>query len=262
MAVSGWLAQELAQSPETGLLAPTVVIANFGTAGAYHGDWSVGQTLLAYRLRNGLEGESLFPERLTRWDGDETECRTVGAPMREVHPGESVRPLYDMEAFGVAQAVTSYLSSSHLVVGKCVLDTIGPKGDQHLDYRALRQRCESDYREGALRFLEHALEQQALLDQDQRRQRAVEITELAHHLSAEVQQTLRLTVSQHRDLLQRLKGRLSAEPELESFMQLWEKRPAFSAGQGKQQRQNALREFLNWLQGEPSRTAPNTGTQE
>ena len=252
IAVSGWLSQELASRPGTGLLAPPLTVANFGTAGAYHGDWSVGQTLLAFRLRNGLSGESIYPERFVSWPHQETECRTVDTPMREVAAKESVRPLFDMEAFGVAQAVTSYLSSSHLVVGKCVLDTIGPEGDQDLDFVALRQRCETAYREGAQHFLEHTLEHQRFLDRDLRRQRSTEIASLTEEFVAQTQPSLGLTVSQSRELAQELRGRLSAESDLAAFAIAWQSRPTPPATLDKRNRQLALTELLDWLRGEPA----------
>ena len=251
IAVSGWLAQELSRRPGTGLLAPPLTVANFGTAGAYHGDWSVGQTLLAFRLKSGTEGESVFPERLVAWPHQETECRTVDSPMREVLPKESVRPLFDMEAFGAAQAVTSYLSTSHLVVGKCVLDTIGPEGDQDLDFVALRQRCEAAYREGAQHFLDHALQHQRFLEQDLRRQRALEVTSFTEECVAQAQHSLGLTVSQSRELSQELKGRLSSEADLSRFIKAWQSRPISQEVSDKQARQRALAELRNWLRGEP-----------
>lgn len=219
MVVSAWLSRYLQGRESSGLLAPTLVVANFGTAGACPQTWDVGQTVLISRARDGL-GESLYPERLVSWPGPETECRTVGSPQKDVEPDAlKSRPVYDMEAFGISLAVTTFLSSSHLVIGKCVSDQIGAESDT-FDIATLKARCENDYQSGALSFFEHAREHQQLLEEDPRRRKAEWIPELVARCLRELQETLPLTVSQQRELSRRLIAHLAGYDDPEHAQQL------------------------------------------
>lgn len=210
LAVGAWLShrlRDLQAASGSGLHAPSLLVANFGTAGACIEDWPVGQTLLIHRVRDG-EGESHYPERLVAWSGEETECRTVGTPATEPPTNHRGRPVFDMEAFGVAEAVTTFLSSSHLVVGKCVSDHLGI--DALGDWKALASRCERGYQEGAACFLQHARDHLAALVGDQRRQRSRQIKTATEELLALAREALHLTVAQQRELAQAVRARLAA----------------------------------------------------
>lgn len=209
IAVAGWLGRRLVHQPGSGLAAPPLVVANFGTAGAYEKRWKVGQTAVIAKVRDGM-GESLYPERLVAWSGPEAECRTVATPQREILTEDGARrPLFDMEAFGVAEAVTTFLSSSHLVIGKCVLDEIGPDGDT-LDVAALTARCQDDYESGALAFLEHAQRHRALLAGDPRREKTERVPGAVERYLQALRTKLPLTVSQQRELARAVSGQLAA----------------------------------------------------
>ena len=210
LAVGVWLShrlRDLRTASGSGLHAPPLLVANFGTAGARQSDWPIGQTLLIHRVRDG-EGESHYPERLVVWPGEETECRTVGSPETGAPADQRGRPVFDMEAFGVAEAVTTFLSSSHLVVGKCVSDHLGI--DALGDWKALASRCEKSYQEGAACFLEHARDHLAALMGDQRRQRSRQLKTAVEDLLALACEALPLTVAQQRELTQAVRARLAA----------------------------------------------------
>lgn len=215
MATTAWLAREL-EEVATGLQAPPLVVANFGTAGAYRDTWEVGQTLLVSKLSPGDRQGAIYPERLVQWDGEEAECRTVDSRQNEVVTADlerDRRPLFDMEAFGVAQSVLTFLSSAHLVVGKCVLDEIGKEEEHALSVADLKERVEPLYRRGAERFLLHALEHQACLSGDPRRLQAQELALQVSQLSELTRELVSLTVSQQRALEQTLRAALSAEAD-------------------------------------------------
>lgn len=210
MATAIWLShrlRELGLATGAGLHAPALVVANFGTAGAYPGTWEIGETVLANRIREG-RGESLYPERLVRWSGPEGECRSVPAPQRERWPDDEGQPLFDMEAFAVAEVTATYLSLAHCVTGKCVSDHIG----EPLDWKSLASRCQAAYHEGALRFLRHARDHLAALETDSRRQRSLELTEQVATLLEQARQALPLTVTQERELARHLRARLAELP--------------------------------------------------
>lgn len=205
MAVAAWLTEELRGRPEAnGLLTPAVVVANFGTAGAYPDNQPVGQTVLISRVRDG-RGESHYPERLLRWPGEEGECRTVPSPQVEVLEDDRGQPLFDMEAFGVAEATSLFLSSSHLLVGKCVCDHVGADS---LDWKTLAERCQQDYERGAALFLDHARAHLEALRVDPRRQKGLAIAG-AVNACLEAAAELALTVSQRRELAQHLRAHLA-----------------------------------------------------
>ena len=217
-AVSLWLShylRDLGLAHGAGLLAPPLVVANFGTAGADARAYEIGQTLLVHRVQDEL-GPSLYPERLVPWDGVEGECRTVARPRTK--SDEKAR-LYDMEAFAISEATATFLSTSHLVVGKCVSDHLG----EPLDWKALAQRCQNAYRQGALRFLQHAQTHARTLEEDGRRLRSVEIAEQTCALLEEALARLPLTVTQQRELTQYLKARL-AEDRDKTWVGEWLKR--------------------------------------
>jgi hypothetical protein len=222
-AVGAWLSHSLRDSGHgagAGLQAPPLVVANFGTAGAYYQTWSVGQTLLVNRVRlgEGPAGESLYPERLAPWAGEEAECRTVPLPQTSAVEADRVglgrQPVFDMEAFGVAEATATFLSMSHLVVGKCISDEIPDRNDpvcgQPFDWKALAQRCQAQYDSGAVAFLEHAIAHLNALESNSRRKQSVAIKGTVDALVATAQAALPLTVSQQRDLAQHLRARLAA----------------------------------------------------
>ncbi len=214
MATTAWLARELDQVA-TGLQASPLVVANFGTAGAYRDTWEVGQTLLISKLSQASSSNgAVYPERMVHWDGGETECRTVETRQSEVVTVDLERgrqPVFDMEAFGVAQSVLTFLSSAHLVVGKCVLDLIGDETEHSLSVAHLKERVEPLYRGGAERFLLHALEHQACLSADPRHLRAQELTRQVAELSELIKELVSLTVSQQRALEQTLRAALCAD---------------------------------------------------
>lgn len=236
-AVSLWLShflRNLGVSHGAGLQAPPLVVANFGTAGADARAYEIGQTLLIHRVQNE-QGPSLYPERLVPWHGAEGECRTVARPQTE--PDERAR-LYDMEAFAVAQATATFLSTSHLVVGKCVSDHLG----EPLDWKRLAQRCDPAYREGASRFLQHARTHARALEEDVRRLRSVEISEQTRALLEEAQTRLPLTVTQQRELTQYLKARLAEDRE-KTWVAEWLQRLPSSVPADKRE----VKAALAWL---------------
>jgi hypothetical protein len=227
MAVSAWLAQALGQLQPLGgggLQAPPLLVANFGIAGAQSRDWPIGETVVIHRVRDGHEGESHYPERLVTWSGQETECHTVSQVQLQTAEHWSSRPVFDMEAFGVAEAVTRYLSSSHLVIGKCVSDHLG---EQMAAWRSLAARCEEPYREGAARFLQHARRHLRLLAGDSRREHAQRMAEALESLLEQARNALSLTVTQQRELSQAWRARLAAacdETALQQEVERWRQR--------------------------------------
>jgi hypothetical protein len=249
LAVATWLShrlRDLGLSSSAGLHAPPLLVANFGTAGAQGRE--VGETLLVARVREAL-GESYYPERLVPWKGDEVECRTVATPQREALTEErDCRALYDMEAFGVAEATATFLSTSHLVIGKCVSDQIGV--DDTLNWQALASRCEIPYREGALRFLEHAREHLSALLQDSRRLAAERISAAVERLLQAARQSMPLTVTQERELAQHLKSRLArceSPDEIEGVAVWWRSKLPAHAVLDKATAKKALARLLSEL---------------
>lgn len=248
MATTAWLSRALV-SHSTGLAAPPLLVANFGTAGAYAGNQQVGETLVISKLSRGAQAErSIYPERLVSWDGEEAECRTVDARQEEISSRDlerGRRPLFDMEAFGVAQSALTFASNAHLVVGKCVLDGIGGEAERALSVGELKKRVESPYRQGAERFLAHALEHQALLAADPRRLRTVELTLQVAELSQLCREMIHLTVTQQRALEQKLRAALCVEgQQVENLRAVLEQRLAGLKGASKGEVKTALSQLL------------------
>lgn len=248
MATTAWLSRELAWS-SSGLSVPPLVVANFGTAGAYTGKQQVGQTLLISKLSRGAEANrSIYPERLVRWHGEEAECRTVSLRQEQVRANDLARgrkPVFDMEAFGVAQSALTFTSTAHLVVGKCVLDEIGDEGERALSIVELKERIESPYRQGAERFLTHALEHQALLAADPRRLRTLELAQQLAELSQLCREMIQLTVTQQRALEQRLRAALCVEGQrMDRLRQVLKERLGGLEGASKPEVKTALSQLL------------------
>lgn len=183
-----------------GLATPPLVVANFGTAGAYPETWSPGSSLLIHRVVSPA-GFSIFPEMALRWAGGETECRTVDRAQATIIEDDCVhgrRPVFDMEAYGVAEATQTFLSTSHLLVGKYVLDIIGDDGSG--DWRALTSEHAENYALECLKFLDFAGRLQSFLADDERRCKTVEAQSWSRERLSEVLGVLPLTVTQQREL--------------------------------------------------------------
>ena len=209
MATTAWLSLRC-QGAQGGLLTPPVVVANFGTAGAYDKSWHLGQTLLVSKVARAGTAGAIYPERLVEWEGQETECRTVEVRQTEIEEAYRSSPLFDMEAYGVAESAICFLSSSHLVVGKCVLDRVGDPTETKLSIPELRSRVATEYAQGAELFLEHALAHQAALSGDERRLAAQRLSEEVAQLLEFAGSLVHLTVAQQRLLEQSLRGVLAS----------------------------------------------------
>lgn len=194
------------------LKAPALVVANFGTAGANPNSWRVGQTLLINRLKSSQK-KAYLPERLVPWPGEEAECCTVALPQKV--PDNS-RAVFDMEGFAIAEGVTTFLSSSHLVVAKCVLDIIG--ADEH-DIARLTARLAPDYQAGAKMFLRHALNHQQAILQSSRRILSVSLATSLERVMKSACSSMPLTTTQKRALSQFLKGQLAKSQDLDELEQ-------------------------------------------
>lgn len=199
-------------SGHDGFNAPALVVANFGTAGANPNSWRVGQTLLVNRLKSSHK-KAYLPERLVHWPGEEAECRTVDLPQKV--PDNS-RAVFDMEGFGVAEGVTTFLSSAHLVVAKCVLDIVGT--DEH-DIATLTARLKPDYQAGAEIFLQHALQHQQAILQSPRRILSVSLATSLEQVMTSACTSMPLTTTQKRALSQFLKGQLAKSQDIEELEQ-------------------------------------------
>jgi hypothetical protein len=239
MAVAAWLGHSPAGSS---LFAPPLVVGNFGTAAAAADHWPIGQTLLVHRVRDHLEGESYYPERLLAWEGDESECVSLARPLQS-SPDCGGKPVFDMEAFGVAEATALFLSSAHLVIGKCVSDHPGEEND----WKALARRCEDDYRRGAELFFGHALEHARMLASDSRRQTARWVESATSKLMSSTRARLRLTVAQERQLAQHLRGCLARRPEDSELQRLDAVLTDFQAA-GRAEARETLARLLAHLQ--------------
>lgn len=223
MATACLLSQELAAhglATGGGATAPPWLVANFGTAGGAAKDWELGQSALVVRLRDDRQGQAIYPERLLRWEGAEAECCTVAQPQRTLPEETSDQTgrglLFDMEAHAVASATLRFLSTAHLLVGKCVSDHLG---EAERSWKELAERCQADYWRASQRFLEHALSHALALWRDPRRRRGEAIAAQSRELLQATLQVLPLTVSQQRELHQHLKARLAACPDAAAYQE-------------------------------------------
>lgn len=227
MAVGCWLSHFLrdGQFEEAGgLMTPPLVVANFGTAGAYPNSWSPGQSLLIHRIVSPA-GVSIFPEMALRWTAEEAECRTVLEPQRTVVESDLARdrrPVFDMEAYGVAEATQRFLSTSHLLVAKYVLDLVGT--EDLIDWRGLAAEHASGYAQECLKFLQFAKDLQGFLADDARRQKTLDARLWSQDRLKEILEVLPLTVTQQREVTSALMTRacrpLSAEGDSEGCRQI------------------------------------------
>lgn len=211
-ACSWYLAQTLYQRnlvAGSDLNRSLVVVANFGTAGAYREDWSSGDNLLVNRISGPMPGRAHYPERLLKTPFPEGECRSVMVPQTRVDPADLQRQaklVFDMEAWGIAEVVAGYLSWAHLVVGKMVLDQIPHAVAENLDWRSLVAPHRLAYEDAAQAFLAHALSHLSALVSDPRRQAAHRLEEWSEEVLAFVQSRLHLSVTQQRELLTGLRA--------------------------------------------------------
>lgn len=181
-----------------GLLAPSILVANFGTAGAQ--EWRPGQTLMVHRILDPTGQLSIYPERHLRSAWSEAECQTLLQPA--VSPDSLRKRLVDMEAYGVATACTSYLSTSHLLVGKFVLDH--PQPDP--DWRELTRQQAEPYTQAAREFLDFAGQHLEFLQRDPRRQKALQADQWSRQCLATLEQKFSFSLTQRRQLRQNLRA--------------------------------------------------------
>ncbi len=203
MAVACWLSHFLRDGRAEeggGLMTPPLVVANFGTAGAYPKTWSPGQSLLIHRVVSPA-GTSIYPEMALRWNGEEAECRTVTQPQKDILESDRLRdrrPVFDMEAYGVAEATQRFLSTSHLCLGKYVLDIVGSEDLD--DWRGLASEHSSNYALESLKFLSFARHLQTFIADDGRRQKTLAARLWSQDRLKEILEVLPLTVTQQREV--------------------------------------------------------------
>lgn len=209
MALSGALASLFVSRPwpkaGAGLMSPAVLVANFGTAAASSQAWSLGQALLVNKVVPPGPGASLYPERHIRSDWPETECRSLSGPLTD---SEGLgRSLVDMEAYGINQVVSRYLTTSHLVLGKVVLDH--PGEEDTLDWKTLTARLGDRYSEAAEQFADFALLHLDFLSQDPRRLKSLRVEDWSLEEMAYAEGQVTLTVTQKRQLAKALRAAAS-----------------------------------------------------
>ncbi len=230
-AVAGWLALRLSQSGRkagSALELEPITVANFGTAACQEGAAPPGATFLVNRIARAAStfsegGSPHYPERLLAWSGGEAECHTVQEPQRWAPPlghGAPVR-LYEMEAWGVAEAVAPSIGWAGLLVGKTVLDPLPARASPQPsdgaladlsppDWRTARSAIESAYREGAHAFLELALAHHLLRRNLPRRQLSEEAAGWCSQTLVEIGERIHLTATQRRELARALRAWFAA----------------------------------------------------
>lgn len=200
-----------------GLHTPPLVVANFGTAGANPQSWSIDEVLLINRVTK-TDRRPYHPERFISWGGPETSCQTVDTPQTQAQDPNS--QIFDMEAYGLTEAVVHFLSLAHIVIGKHILDTVGVDSP---NWRALTHRSQAAYKKGAILFLQHALAHQDLLQQNKRRLDTGSISKTVTALVDQAHLTMQLTVTQERELTQHLRGCLAHDPSTVGLSQAFQR---------------------------------------
>lgn len=179
-----------------GLMAAPVLIANFGTCAGASLHWKIATSVLVNRILEPTAKRSVFPERHVTTNWPEATCRTV------LEPATSDQGLgtdvVDMEAYGVAQATESYLSTSHLLVGKFVLDN--PGHDSGQKWHQLVKGLEQPYTEASLDFLDLARAHLEFLSEDPRRNKAMTAQLWVQKTLEGVLESVPFTVTQTRQL--------------------------------------------------------------
>ncbi len=192
-----------------GLVGPAVLVGNFGTAGAQN--WTPGQSLLVHKLLDPTAQFSLYPELHLKSPWPEAECRSLLTPATSAEGlGDQ---LVDMEAYGVGSATLSFLSNSHLLVGKFVLDNPAPEPD----WRQLTELHTENYRQAALQFLELAQAHLKFLHQDPRRSKALRAQAWSQQRLSELEQKFGFSLTQRRQLGQNLRAAAASFQDDEAF---------------------------------------------
>ena len=243
---SGFLSRE---SSNRGAL----VVANFGLAGSRQEDWSIGESLMINHSSGESSSRAFFPERLIRHPWPESRCHSVSqtANLTNSSPMKQ-KCVYDMEAFAIATATESYLSSSQLVIGKFVSDHL--QDDELCDWRSIADRVQDDFQFACMSFLKLVQSHHDILRNDPRRKKAQQTEAWWSQTLESLTSELTITVTQQRLLKKRLQAYAlgcQALSELEAKRGELKRLVLAEKGETKSERNQILEKVLQRLATPP-----------